>query len=132
MGLEVADKGAGTGVSGDSHSLIAETEKHTQDIDNCEDVELELGNRHGGVETFRTRSRTIEDSVASVHAQLVLKSLLALRTVRILYKSKHERSRVSIVVMARYLPHARPGHYSTPSKFRFRFWMGRKCSRRQA
>ena len=52
------------------------------------ELELELGDRHGRVETFRTRSRTVEDSVASVHAQLVLESLLALRTVRILIKVK--------------------------------------------
>ena len=56
------------------------------------ELELELGDRHGRVETFRTRSRTVKDSVASVHAHLILQFFASLLLVRVLIR-KTERKR---------------------------------------
>lgn len=51
-------------------------------------LELDLGNSSGGVETLGAGFRAVEDGVAPVHAHLILQTLLALVAVRVLHRRK--------------------------------------------
>lgn len=50
------------------------------------ELELDLCNSHGRVETLRAGPRAVEDSVATIQAHLVLHLLLTLLFVRVLHR----------------------------------------------